>query len=161
MAIDHFRQVGSFSTAGGGLELQFQSRPPLSSVPLNMSVTRDPDRNLLLQEEVHTLLQKGAVELVNRPSSYSRFLFPPISCSKEKWGNETCDRPLRPESASNSAAFQDGDQQIYQGFNSFRYVDNVSRFDRRLFPYSYFPQVPQVLEICLGRQCIRFQDDAF
>ena len=68
MATDHFRQVGSFSTVGeGGLELQFQSRPPLSSVPLNISVTRDPDRNLLLQEEVHTLLQKGAVELVNSP----------------------------------------------------------------------------------------------
>jgi hypothetical protein len=32
-----------------------------------MSVTRDPDRNLLLQEEVHTLLQKGTVELVNPP----------------------------------------------------------------------------------------------
>jgi hypothetical protein len=32
-----------------------------------MSVTRDIDRNLLLQEEVHTLLQKGAVELVNPP----------------------------------------------------------------------------------------------
>jgi hypothetical protein len=37
----------------------------------------------------------------------------------------------------------------------------TSRFDRRLFPYSYFPQVPQVPEICLGRQGIRFQDDAF
>jgi hypothetical protein len=57
--------------------------------------------------------------------------------------------------------FQDGDQQIYQGFNSFRYVDNVSRFDRRLFPYSYFSEVLQVPEICLGRQGIRFQDDAF
>ena len=89
------------------------------------------------------------------------FLFPPFSCTKEKWDNETCDRPLRPESASNSAAFQDGDQQIYQGFNSFRYVDNVSRFDRRLFPYSYFPQVPPVTEICFGRQGIRFQDNAF
>jgi hypothetical protein len=30
-------------------------------------VTRNPDRNLLLQEEVHTLLQKGTVELVNPP----------------------------------------------------------------------------------------------
>ena len=76
VATDNFRQVCSFSTVGeGGLELQFQSRPPLSSVPLNMSVTRDPDRNLLLQEEVHTLLQKGAVELVNSPLTpgfYSR-----------------------------------------------------------------------------------------
>jgi hypothetical protein len=32
-----------------------------------LSVTKDPDRNLMLQEEVHTLLQKGAVELVNPP----------------------------------------------------------------------------------------------
>ena len=65
----------SSTAEGGGLELQFQSRPPLSSVPLNMSVTRDPDRNLLRQEEVHTILQKGAVELVNPPLTpgfYSR-----------------------------------------------------------------------------------------
>jgi hypothetical protein len=63
-----------------GLEFQFQSRPPLSSVPLNMSVTRDPDRTLLLQEEVHTLLQKGAVELVNPPLTpgfYSRLFLVP------------------------------------------------------------------------------------
>ena len=46
---------------------KFQNRTPLSSVPLNMSVTRDPDRNLLLQEEVHTLLHKRAVESVVNP----------------------------------------------------------------------------------------------
>jgi hypothetical protein len=45
-----------------------------------MSVTRDPDRNLLLQEEVHTLLQKGAVEFVNPPLTpgfYSRLFLVP------------------------------------------------------------------------------------
>ena len=84
----------------GGLWVQFQSRPPLSSVPLNMPVTRDPDRNLLLQEEVHTLFAERCSRL-SEPSSYSRFLFPTFSCTKEKWENETCDRPLRPESASN------------------------------------------------------------
>ena len=82
VATDHFRHVGSFSTAGG-LEFQFHSRLPLSSVPLNMSVTRDPNGNLLLQEEAHTNLQKGAVELVNpplTPSFYSRlFLVPKIN----------------------------------------------------------------------------------
>jgi hypothetical protein len=42
--------------------------------------TRDPDRNLLLQEEVHILLQKGAVELVNPPLTpgfYSRLFLVP------------------------------------------------------------------------------------
>ena len=63
---------------------------------------------------------------ISEPSSYSRFLFPTFSCTKEKWENETCDRPLRPESASNSATFQDGDQQIYQGFSSFRYMWTTS-----------------------------------
>jgi hypothetical protein len=45
-----------------------------------LSVTKDPDRNLLLQEEVHTLLQKGAVELVNPPLTpgfYSRLFLVP------------------------------------------------------------------------------------
>jgi hypothetical protein len=45
-----------------------------------MSVARDPDRNLLLPEEVHTLLQKGAVELVNPPLTpgfYSRLFLVP------------------------------------------------------------------------------------
>jgi hypothetical protein len=48
-----------------------------------MSVTRDPNGNLLLQEEAHTNLQEGAVELVNpplTPSFYSRlFLVPKIN----------------------------------------------------------------------------------
>jgi hypothetical protein len=45
-----------------------------------MSVTRDPDRNLLPQEEVHTLLQKGVVALVNPPLTpcfYSRLFHVP------------------------------------------------------------------------------------
>jgi hypothetical protein len=45
-----------------------------------MSVTRDPDRNLLRQEEVHTLLQKGAVKLVNpllAAGVYSRLFLVP------------------------------------------------------------------------------------
>jgi hypothetical protein len=45
-----------------------------------MSVTRDPDRALLLQEEVHTLLQKGAVELVDPPLTpgfYARLFLVP------------------------------------------------------------------------------------
>ena len=55
---------------GGGGGGSGTSVPESTSIVIsssNMSVTRDPDRNLFLQEEVHTLLQKGAVELVNPP----------------------------------------------------------------------------------------------
>ena len=149
MASDHFRQIGSFSIAGESGTSVSNSTSTLSSVPLNMSVTRDIDRNLLLQEEVHTLLQKGSVELVNPPLTPGFY-----SCSF-----------LVPKKNGKIRNVIDlfvlNQHLIVPQFNSLRYVDNVSRFDRRLFPHSYFHQVPQVPEICLGRQGIRFQDDAF
>ena len=135
VATDHFRQVDSFSTAGGGV---WTSVSESTSIVINSSelVSDEGPRkeSLASRRGSHSSAERCC--RISEPSSYSRFLFPPFSCTKEKWENETCDRPLRPESASNSEAFQDGDQQIYQRFNSFRYVDNVSRFDRRLFPYS-------------------------
>ena len=156
---DHFRQVGSFSTGGGsGISVPESTSIVFSSCE-HVSDEEPRQESLASRRGSHSSAERYC--RISEPSSYSRLLFPPFSCTKEKWENETCDRPLRPESAFNSATFQDGDQQIYQGFNSFRYVDNVSRFDRRLFPYSYFPQVPQVPEICWGRQGIRFQGNAF
>jgi hypothetical protein len=79
VASDHFRQVGSFSIAGeSGTSVSKSTSIIISSS--DMAVARDTDRNLLLQEEVHTLLQKGALELVNPPVTpgfYSRPFFVP------------------------------------------------------------------------------------
>jgi hypothetical protein len=81
---DHFRQVGSFSM-GGGVWNSGTSVPESTSIVISSSEqVTDPDRNLLLQEEVHTLLQKGAVELVNPPFTpgfYSRLFLVP----KKNW----------------------------------------------------------------------------
>lgn len=63
-----------------GLGLHFQEVPPLSSVPLDLSQTRDSVKNRLLQEEVGTLLQKGVLEEVIPPISpgfYSRLFLVP------------------------------------------------------------------------------------
>ena len=55
-----------------GLELQFLEQPPLSPVPINLSVTKDSQKNQLLQDEVNILIQKGVLEEVN-PSFHLGF----------------------------------------------------------------------------------------
>ena len=67
VATDHFRQVGSFSTAGGGGS--GTSVPESTSIVISSSehVSDEGPRQRSLQEEVRTLLLKGAVELVNPP----------------------------------------------------------------------------------------------
>jgi hypothetical protein len=136
---DHFRQVGSFSMGGGGLELwNFSSRVDLHCHQFLWTSHRPRQESLASRRGSHSSAERCC--RISEPSFYSRFLFPPFSCTKEKLENETCDGPLRPESAINSAAFQDGDQQIYQGFNSFRYVDNVFRFADAYFHIPISPK---------------------
>ncbi|VDI53085.1 Hypothetical predicted protein [Mytilus galloprovincialis] len=63
-----------------GLELQFLEQPPLSPVPINLSVTKDSQKNQLLQDEVNILIQKGVLEEVNPPfhlGFYSRLFLVP------------------------------------------------------------------------------------
>ena len=65
----------------GGLCLQFRSRPPLSQDPIPFSVPADPVKFQLLSEEVSTLLQKEAIEIVPSQSQdlgfYSRLFLVP------------------------------------------------------------------------------------
>jgi hypothetical protein len=63
-----------------GLQLQFRKQTPLSSVPLDFSMTRDPEKYLLLQEEVSPLLQNNVLEEVSYPLGwgfYSRLFLVP------------------------------------------------------------------------------------
>ena len=66
------------SVIRGGLHLQFQKYPPLSELPLDST---DKRKNLLLSEEIHALLLKGAIEVVANPSRspgfYSRLFLVP------------------------------------------------------------------------------------
>ena len=122
-----------------------------------MAVTKDTDRNLLLQEEVHPLLQKGVVELVNPPPTpgfYSRpFLVP------KKNGK------IRPV----TDLFVLNQHLIVPHFKmetniSIRGSIHLGMWRTSLdLTYAYFhipiyPQVPLVPKICLG---MRFQDDVF
>ena len=159
MATDHLRQVGSFSTEGG----------PGTAVPRATTVVVSSSESLCDEGSRQKSLaaRRGSYTSTERcgrsceTSSYSGFLLPPFSCSEEERENETRDRPLLSESAFNSATFQNGDQQIYQGLNSYGYVDNFARFNRRVLPCPDFSQFSQVPEVCMGRSGVRFQGNAF
>ncbi|VDI68573.1 Hypothetical predicted protein [Mytilus galloprovincialis] len=87
-----------------GLELQFLEQPPLSPVPINLSVTKDSQKNQLLQDEVNILIQKGVLEEVNPPfhlGFYSRLFLVP----KKKTGNETGSRSFCSQSVSGGPTF--------------------------------------------------------
>ena len=159
METDHFRQVGSLCTEGG----------PGTAVPRETTFVDDSSESFcdegsrqksLASRRGFNTSKKGC-NRSRETSSFSRFLLPSFSCTEEERENETGNRPLLSESALNCATFQNGDQQIYQGFNSHRYVDNFSGFNRRLLPHPNFAQFSQVPEVCMGRPGIRLQGNAF
>ncbi|VDI14507.1 Hypothetical predicted protein [Mytilus galloprovincialis] len=119
-----------------GLELQFLEQPPLSPVPINLSVTKDSQKNQLLQDEVNILIQKGVSEEVNPPfhlGFYSRLFLVPKKNGKM--------RPVLDLSfliISSGPTFQNGDQQVYQVDYSSSNLNNLSRFDGHLFSHPNF-----------------------
>jgi hypothetical protein len=63
-----------------GYNLEFNSKPPLSTVPLIDSSVTDPTKMNLLQDHLNTLLLKEAIEPVLNPTSpgfYSRLFLVP------------------------------------------------------------------------------------
>ena len=52
-----------------GYSLPFKTRPPLSSSPVDIQLPADPERCVILDTEVHTMLVKGAIEPVANPWS--------------------------------------------------------------------------------------------
>ena len=153
MATDHFRKVSSFSTAGGrGSGTSVPESTSILSVSLNMSVTRDSDRNLLLQEEVNTLLQKGAVELVNPPLTpgfHSRLFLVPKKNGKM--------RPVIDLSVLNHHLIvphfkMETNRSIRDSIHLGMWTTSLNLTDADF----YIPISPK-----FRRQGIRFQDDAF
>ena len=106
--------MGSVDNSGG-LEFQFKQLPPLSESPIPFSVSSDPHKRLRLSEEVSSVTEGS-----NRTGSNffpgSRILFPSLLGPQEKGGNETSYSPFYFEYIPCDPPFQNGDQQVHQGF---------------------------------------------
>ncbi|VDI20410.1 Hypothetical predicted protein [Mytilus galloprovincialis] len=144
-----------------GLELQFLEQPPLSPVPINLSVSDKgfSKESVVTRRSEHSY-SEGCVG-GGKSSFSSRVLFPAVLGSQEERENETGSRSFCSQSVSGGPTFQNGDQQVYQVDNSFRNLDNLSRFDGRLFSHPNFSQVSSFPETGLGRQGLQFQGYAF
>ena len=136
------------------MTLQFRKHPPLSSVPIPLSHTPDPQKFQLLSKEVDTLGKDGSGGsscIIDR----SRILFSSLHCSEEDRGNVTS-----PQHLLGCSPLQNGDQSFYQSFDSSRFVDHFPGSFRLLFPYSYLPFILQIPSVCLGQQSLPIQSSS-
>ncbi|VDI12513.1 Hypothetical predicted protein [Mytilus galloprovincialis] len=159
MGSDNFRQVGTFDfTEGIGTSV---SGTASSFSCSNQSVSDKgfSKESVVTRRSEHSY-SEGCVG-GGKSSFSSRVLFPAVLGSQEERENETGSRSFCSQSVSGGPTFQNGDQQVYQVDNSFRNLDNLSRFDGRLFSHPNFSQVSSFPETGLGRQGLQFQGYAF
>ncbi|XP_071161220.1 serine-rich adhesin for platelets-like [Mytilus edulis] len=159
MGSDNFRQVGTFDfTEGIGTSV---SGTASSFSCSNQSVS---DKGFSKESVVTKRSEHSDSEGCfggGKSSFSSRVLFPAVLGTQEERENETGSRSFCSQSVSGGPTFQNGDQQVYQVDNSFRNLDNLSRFDGRLFSHPYFSQVSSFPETGVGRQGLQFQGYAF
>ncbi|VDI81494.1 Hypothetical predicted protein [Mytilus galloprovincialis] len=148
MGSDNFRQVGTFDfTEGIGTSV---SGTASSFSCSNQSVS---DKGFSKE----SVVTKRSEHSDSEGWFYSRLFL----VTQEERENETGSRSFCSQSVSGGPTFQNGDQQVYQVDNSFRNLDNLSRFDGRLFSHPYFSQVSSFPETGVGRQGLQFQGYAF
>ena len=82
----------------------------------------------------------------------STILFPSLLGPQEKGGNETSNRPFYFEYLPCGPPFQNGDQQVHQGFYTPRNVVDIARFNRCLFPLPYFCGFQEIPSLRVGQQ---------
>ncbi|VDH91324.1 Hypothetical predicted protein [Mytilus galloprovincialis] len=137
MGSDNFRQVGTFDFTEGW---NFSFWNGLLFSCSNQSVSdKGFSKNQLLQDEVNILIQKGVLEELNPPFS-SRVLIPGCSWSQENGENETGSRSFCSQSVSGVPHFKMETTGL-SGRQFIRNLDNLSRFDGRLFSHPDFSQV--------------------
>ena len=142
--------MGSVDNSGG-LELQFKQLPPLSESPIPFSVFGSSQTFTSIRGSVCSVAEGS-----NRTGSNFfpgfRILFPFLLGPQEKRGNETSYRPFYFEYLPCGPPFQNGDQQVHQGFYSPRNLVDIARFSRCLFPLPYICGFQEIPSLRVGQQ---------
>ena len=131
-----------------GYKLPFRECPKLSRIHCITSGFADFNKQSALSTAIQDLLQKGAIDIVQKPDSlgfYSRLFLVP------KPGN--CWRPDL--SCLNKFLFevQDGDPRVHTSFSQKERMGHLYRPHRRLPPHTHSPSVAEVPPV-LPQRCL-------
>ena len=114
----------------------------------------DPNRNLYLEEALHQLLSKDAVEPVTIQKSLG-FYNKLFHGSKTQQPVETYPRPQYPEQISKDRVIQNGDTRDNKNLPIGRGVGYLHRFQRRILPYTNSKSIQEVH--VFSRKCQSYQ----
>ena len=137
-------------TLGNGVQLEWESLPPLTRTPISFSTRNTPKD---LQTAVDKLLSKGAIEPVFRPETkgfFSRLFLVP----KKDRGFTSCHRSLPLERPSGYSAVQDGDPGFSPGFHQRERMDCVHRHTGRISSRSHGKVCTEIPQIHGKRACV-------
>ena len=140
MGKENLRPMCSVDNSGGGGGIRTSVQTVATSVGVSHSLF-----SLFGSSQTSTFV-RGSVCSVAEGSNGtgsnffpgSRILFPSLVGPQEKGRNETSNIPFYFEYLPCGPPFQNGDQQVHQGFYAPRNVVDIARFNRCLFPLPYF-----------------------
>lgn len=132
-----------------GYKIEFNQIPPKTGI----KKTNVPAKNLdILNMEVKSLIEKGAVEHVplnDLQNGFLQYLFP---CPQKDRGHETSNQSQTIKQVSPKATFQDGFFNNSLEFSKTRRLGNFPRSERCLYAYPDFQKPQKILKVLCKKQ---------
>ncbi len=139
-------------TVERGYKIQFGSRPPLFNGVFPTLV--GPEQDLVMKQEVDTLLRKEAIEVVPSSRQRVRVLLPLLHHFEEGRGVASNSRYEIIEPLSHETQVQDTYFQASHVSYQIRGLVCDDRSERRLLPYIHSSSTPEVPKVCFQGQSI-------
>ena len=141
MGKENLRSMGSVDNSGG---IRTSVQTVATSVGVSHSVF-----SLFGSSQTSTSVRGNVCSVAEGSNITGSNFFP--GSPRKKGGDETSNRPFYFEYLPCGSPFQNGDQQVHQGFYSPRTVVDIARFNRCLFPLPYFCGFQEIPSLRVGQ----------
>ena len=132
-----------------GLQPSLKVKPTLRRNPIVKSTYGNPLRNSCLQEALHSLLSKQAIELVKVQSSLAFLQLPLLGCQAKQQVAFYC-KPEICKQVPKGPNLQNGKSRVSKAIASNRRMGLFSRFQQCLFSHPYNLKLKEVPNITLS-----------
>ena len=142
MGKENLRLMGSVDNSGG-------TRTSVQTIATSVGVSHS-FFSLFGSSQTSTSVRGNVCSVAEGSNITGSNFFP--GSPRKKGGDETSNRPFYFEYLPCGSPFQNGDQQVHQGFYSPRTVVDIARFNRCLFPLPYFCGFQEIPSLRVGQQ---------